>query len=411
MELIEKKCDYYQFLSQFMSILHDGHTGFYNLDDCNEGDSGNDVLPFEIEAAKGKFYISKVLKELTETIPLGSELLEVDNQPTLDYLNRVYIPFAIGNTFQSRLKKALSNFSIGTYKKSITIRIKTPQGKTEEKEVAYNTYANYNNPEFISILKEKREGTDLFMKKDINNIPFFYFRYDDFDTDKVSPILNHIAEEVKQADYLVLDLRRNPGGSESIADSVLMCFLNIDTLKTYQSITRINHALKTAKGYGYPEYREYYEGIALDTLPESVLIKKNLPLFDQPLFILISEETCSAAEDLLITLKLHYPNRAILVGSPTSGSTGAPLIRLLSDKVYYRICTRAPLLPEGLFEEGILPDYYYSSSWEEMVSGEDRIFEFVGKIFAEKHKNDGILYKCTARDFNDTQYSICKFCF
>jgi hypothetical protein len=53
------------------------------------------------------------------------------------------------------------------------------------------------------------------------------------------------------------------------------------------------------------------------------------------------------AGQLIDTLKTYQSitriNHALLIGTPTFGSTGAPLIRLLSDKVYYRICTRVPL--------------------------------------------------------------------
>jgi hypothetical protein len=385
-ESIEKKCDYYGLLSRFMASLHDEHSGFYSRESCDNNESSYDILPFEIEEANGRFYISSVWKELAESIPLSSELLEVEKQSTFNYLNQFHVPFTNGNTPQKRLKLSLSKFKMGIENGSIIVKIKTPQGEIRENKVEFK-YGEYTE-DFLSILPKKREGTDIFLKQDVNNIPYFYIRFDSFGIKTISNTLNKITDKVKQADYIVLDLRNNPGGSELIADSLLMSFLDIDTLKTYKSITRINNAHKAAMGYGYKEYKEYYESTVLDTLPESVRIKENLPLFDQPLFILINNETCSAAEDLLITLKLHYPDRATLIGAPTSGSTGAPLVRLLSSEVYYRICTRGPLLPKGLFENGIQPAYYYSSSWEEMVSGEDHIFEFIGEIYDKKKENE-----------------------
>ncbi|MDR0866256.1 MAG: PDZ domain-containing protein [Candidatus Symbiothrix sp.] len=385
-ESTEKRCDYYGLLSRFMASLHDGHSGFYSRESCDNESSSYDILPFEIVEANDKFYISSVWKGLAESIPLGSELLEVEKQSTFDYLNQFHAPFTNGNTPQTRLKLALSKFIGGIENGSIIIKIKTPQGEIRENKVEFK-YGEYRE-DFLSILPEKRKGTDIFLKQDINDIPYFYIRFDSFGIKTISNTLNMITDKVKQADYLVLDLRNNPGGSELIADSLLMCFLDIDTLKTYKSITRINNAYKAAMGYGYKEYKEYYENTVLDTLSESIRVKENLPLFNQPLFILINNETYSAAEDLLITLKLHYPDRAIIVGTPTGASTGAPLVRLLSPGVYYRICTRGALLPQGLFENGIQPTYYYSSSWEEMVSGEDHIFEFIGEIYNKNNKNE-----------------------
>ncbi|MDR3059716.1 MAG: hypothetical protein LBU84_16465 [Prevotella sp.] len=385
-ESVEKKCDYYGILSEFIGLLHDEHSGFYNRGGCSEEDSSNDGLPFQIATADGRFYVSRVLQELTDSIPLGSELLTVENQPVLEYLSKKIIPVMNGNTPQVRLKKALSQFSTGIADKSIHIQIKTPQGIIREKEVQYNS-SQFVNTSSLSILKKKGRGNRLSFNQDIKHIPYYYFRFDDFEVDEVSAGINQFVDSIRLADYLVLDLRRNPGGSEAIADSLLMCFLDIDTLKTYPSITRINHAYYAAKGYGYPEYKDYYEETAVDTFPEEIVVKQNLPYFNQSLFVLISDETCSAAEDFLITLKLHYQDRAILIGTPTSGSTGAPLVRLLNPDVYYRICTRVPLLPKGLFENGIQPDYYYSSGWEEMVSGEDHIFKLIAEIYDKNLKN------------------------
>lgn len=89
---------------------------------------------------------------------------------------------------------------------------------------------------------------------------------------------------------------------------------------------------------------------------------------------------------MLIVLKLHYPNRAILVGSPTGGSTGAPLVCHLSDNQYYRICTRWPLTPDGLFENGIQPDYSYIPTIDELLKNRDLIFEFVYKLYNNESK-------------------------
>ncbi|GHT48297.1 hypothetical protein FACS189440_11520 [Bacteroidia bacterium] len=384
-ESVEKKCDYYGILSDFIGLLHDEHSGFYNRGGCTEEESSYDSLPFEIATADGRFYVSRVLQELVDSIPLGSELLTVENQPVLEYLNKNFIPVMNGNTPQVRLRKALSQFRIGIADKSISIRIKTPQENILGKAVQYNS-SQFVNRSRLRILQNQRRENRLSLNQDINHTPYYYFRFDGFDLDEISTGINQLVDSIQLADYLVLDLRRNSGGSEAIADSLLMCFLDMDTLKTYPSITRVNQAYYAAKGYGYSEYKDYYEETAVDTLPEEIVVKKNLPYFNQLLFVLISDETCSAAEDLLITLKLHYPDRAILVGTPTSGSTGAPLVRLLNSDVYYRICTRGPLLPKGLFENGIQPDYSYSSGWEEMVSGEDHIFEFIADIFDKNLK-------------------------
>jgi C-terminal processing protease CtpA/Prc len=216
-----------------------------------------------------------------------------------------------------------------------------------------------------------------------------YMRFDNFVINNISSPLREYADSAKLAKYIILDLRKNHGGYEPIADTLLMCFLDTDTLKTYKSVVRKDNAFYAAMGYGYPQYRDYYENTALDTLSGEIYLKKDLPYFSQPLVILISEKTISAAEDLLIALKLYYPNRAILVGSPTAASTGAPFVRKLTKhNAYYRICTRKPLVPDALFANGIQPDYYYEKSIEEYMTGEEYIFDFVDEIIkSSKHES------------------------
>ncbi|MDR0789608.1 MAG: hypothetical protein LBO06_02295, partial [Bacteroidales bacterium] len=238
---------------------------------------------------------------------------------------------------------------------------------------------------YFSSLNNATDMEFLSKRKDV-----IYMRYDNFDNANIAVSIKESMKSKKDISYIILDLRENYGGNELEADTLLMSFLDIDTLVTYRSITRRDNAYYAAMGYGIESYKAYYEETILDTLAAEVLIKKDLPLYTQPLIILTSEKTCSAAEDFLITLKLHYPNRAIIVGMPTAGSTGAPFVRNLYG-FYYRVCTRFPITPAGMFEQGIRPDYHYERSIEEYMTGKDGIFEFVDEIMEKlNQKNNGI---------------------
>lgn len=232
-------------------------------------------------------------------------------------------------------------------------------------------------PSFSSYVNKDKEGRD-----------YYYLRLDDFSFGQnITNLLNNIRDEVAKTEYFVLDLRYNSGGLETKADTLLMAFLETDTLMTYPSVTRKNHAYYNAMGYGYPEYKDYYNDMAMDTLPANVFVKKDLPLFRQPLFILTSKHTYSVAEDFIFPLRLHNPGRAVLVGTPTGGSTGAPLVRRLPHHhSVYRICTRKALLPEGMIDNGIEPDYYYEMNIQDHLEGNDRIFDIVGEIYNEIYR-------------------------
>jgi C-terminal processing protease CtpA/Prc len=319
---------------------------------------------------------------------LGSEVLKINNMPPLKYLEQNQIPYTSGNTLHSRLNIARKNMTYGKSNDSIKIEIKKTNNQVKELVLKYEGKKELNSMDDMTFT-----AFSVFNRTNVNTLSdkleqnhILYLRYDGFD--RRDGIVDELRQKINNdISYIILDLRNNRGGDESVADSLLMCLVDIDTLFTYRSITRTSNAFYAAMGYGYPQYNDYYEGLALDTLPEETYIKGDLPLFNQPLFVLISEETCSAAEDFLIALKLHFPQRAILVGVPTAGSTGAPFVRNLEKKrMYYRICTRFPLLPEGMFENGIQPDYYYEKNLDEYLTGEDKIFQYVDKIKKNKEK-------------------------
>lgn len=272
--------------------------------------------------------------------------------------------------------------SSGKTNDSIRVSIKTPKGDFKNVYLKYDAIKRKVNKRDMVATKfssvNYSPSIDTYLAKDSRQRNYYYLRFDNFARKNISNTMRKEEENIKKAEYIVLDLRHNTGGSELEADSLLMCFLNVDKLITYQSLTRKDNAFYSAMGYGYPQYKEYYEDLVMDVLPADTLIKKNLPLFTQPLFVLIGQDTYSAAEDLLITLKLHYPKRAILIGMPTGGSTGAPFVRRLPyHNSYYRICTRKACLPKELFDNGIQPDRFYEMSIEDHLKGTDRIFDLV----------------------------------
>lgn len=382
--------DYYKLLEKLLATIQDGHTQL----ECKQYRASVeeiDYLPIDIDFNIDEFYISGIFNKMKNVIPLGSQLLKINNMPIEKYLDKYAFPYIASSTLQNRKRQAIAYIARGSKNDSILLCIKTPSGETNDVSVRYSVikdritkkdmFALYNS----NVANYRR--TDAYLKKDSFNNVYFYFRFDQFSRFSMTNLLNNVAKHVNEAEYLVLDLRYCSGGNELMADTLLMSFLNIEKLETYPSTTRINNAFYTAQGFGYKQYADYYNNIKVDTLNSEILFKTNLPLFKQPLFILIGDRTLSAAEDLLITLKLHYPQRAILVGTPSGGSTGAPLVyRLPFHNSYYRICSRKPLLPFGMFESGIKPDYFYESSIQSILGGKDEIFNYLQKIYEDEIK-------------------------
>jgi hypothetical protein len=383
--------EYYKLLEEFIAVLNDGHTEIRF-----DRDSSIDYLPIEIRILGEDYYILGIVKEKITEIPLGSKMLKINNLPTAEYLQRYIFPYISAQTKQDKTRKALAYFrNNGKTNDSISFTIQTPEGQVVQTEMKYDgKNKRYTMNDFVMTRFAKTQyirETDWYLADDSFGNKYYRLRLDGFSTNNVMKTIEKMStDNISQADYIILDLQYNTGGSESEADSLLACFLNTDTLITYPSLTRIDDAFYAAMGLnGYiPEYEDYYNNLAIRKMPPGIKIKKDLPLFSQPLFVLISATTYSAAEDFLIPLKLHYPDRAILVGMPTGGSTGAPFVRdLPHHNAYYRICVRRPQLPEGLFENGIQPDYFYEPTIEDVLANKiKQIDEYVAKLFSKLKK-------------------------
>ena len=397
----QKDLDYYSLLERMIAVLNDGHSELNTGQWLFSEDSDLDSLPIEIGLIGEDYFVLGIEKGKLEEIPLGSKIIEVNDLPIIDYLKTYIFPQIAAKTWQDKNRRALKNLVIGKINDSITFTIQTPDLHILKRVMKYNRGENnilrkdIEGTQFSDI--KYRPNTNYYLDEDGLGKIFYNLRLDSFlffqgrtsRFKSISELIRENSNNISQADYIVLDLRYNRGGSQLEADTLLSCFLNLDTLVTYPSLVRKDHAYYAAKGYGYPEYKEYYNNLVMDTLSPDTLLKKDLPFFSQPLFILISSKTYSAAEDLLITLKLHYPDRAIIVGTPTGGSTGLPFVRKLPyHDAYYRICVRLPLLPNGLFDNGIRPDYFYEPNIDEQLGNDDLIFQYVEKLYTKLYSKN-----------------------
>jgi len=374
-DVLQTNSDYefYNLLKKFIATLDDGHTELF-LGNIIKSSAEYGSVPLMIQDIGSKFYLlAKINKELPG-IPLGSELVMINNIPAHDYVVKYALPYATGSTFQYKIDQALLNLSDGKRGDSINLKFILPDKNISSTCLKYKPREELDMKDFSFFpsvwAKEIRE---------ITTDSLLYLRVNGFESRSFIKYLIENRNQVSKTKGIILDLRYNRGGNEEIADSLLMCFLAADSIKTYKSLTRKHNAFFSAMGYGYPSYKTYYNNQALDTLAGDTYRKKDLPTFTQPLVILIGTKTFSAAEDLLLALKINAPNRAVLIGTPTGGSTGAPLVRVFKSGIYYRICTRKPLVDPELFKNGIQPDIVYEKTIEEYMNDTDKIIDIAKK--------------------------------
>ena len=100
----------------------------------------------------------------------------------------------------------------------------------------------------------------------------------------------------------------------------------------------------------------------------------DIPKFEIPVLLLVNSNTFSAAEDFAATFRAA--KRGKIIGTPTGGSTGQPIMIDLGFGYMARICARDEWLPDGteFIGVGIQPDVVVEES-ESVLFGNDNVLE------------------------------------
>lgn len=166
-----------------------------------------------------------------------------------------------------------------------------------------------------------------------------------------------------------------------------MYLTQADTIRSFGAQTRINSGYGRAQGNYRKEYEDFYLYKAYKNEPPELVSKpKEIKALSCPVAILIDNNSFSACEDFLINI-YEMPNRPILIGEETAGSTGAPLVIELPHEAVARICTIRPLFPyssEPFVGKGIIPDIETIPDLQEVLQGKDIALEKAVNIIMGK---------------------------
>lgn len=82
--------------------VHDGHTELWRTEIIEQNDTTIDHLPIGVELIGDKLYISHVLADLEDEIPLNSEILSINGRTPDDYYRQYMYPYSSAKTLQNR---------------------------------------------------------------------------------------------------------------------------------------------------------------------------------------------------------------------------------------------------------------------------------------------------------------------
>jgi len=358
--------EYYRLLQKFCAYLKDGHTNVWSPKEIRNNIFITNFGEYRLFLTniEGKAIITGVNQSKKKEIPIGTEIISVNGINTKKYIYDHVTPYISSSTDYVRQDLAVTNMLESHVGTKYELELKLPNGKVKSLTV---THSRTKEKEVFPAL-EKNELLNL--KWYDNNIA--YVALNSFSDWEISLTFTERIPELKKAKALIIDLRKNGGGSSKIG-KVILHHLTNDTI-FYGSKTSSRLHIPTLKAWNQDKYYHDFP-YTPDTLGigDRNLLKKSRIIV--PTAILIGHGTASAAEDFLI----YADNQKHMtkIGEPTYGSTGQPLMFDLPNGGIARVCTKKDTYPDGreFVGIGIQPDIKVTKSLSDYIENKDLVLE------------------------------------
>ena len=392
--------DYYRTLERFCALLKDGHT---NVNAPWSLYGYSTYVPFRMVMIDQKPCVTRVLKGLSDHVPIGSELLTVRGQPVRQYLDTEVLPYISASTEQQKWNDAMSRFWSATTDTTTVypMTFRTPKGQI----------ISFNSRLFS---QRERDGSQWLLgdgstvaKSQLSRLTMLpggiaHVELNSFGEDKIVEEFKAMLSQLQTAKGIVLDVRQNGGGNTGIGVEILKYFTSEKKLTgsvwrtrehraafkawgTYYAREKYDssraksdfyqRALKTAKG------DFWYKG---DTMTFDNTIKE--PKLDMPVVVLAGTNTASAAEDFLILIRQLKTICIPIIGEPSMGTTGQPMPFDLPGGGSARICTKRDTYADGtdFVGVGVKPDIDVKPTVQSIMSGKDAVLERAAAMLSAK---------------------------
>ncbi|UTW60101.1 hypothetical protein KFE96_07265 [Kordiimonas sp. SCSIO 12603] len=376
--IINAKSDfeYFMELKKLCAQLKDGHTNIYFPDGMV--DANRDRFPLQLRSINSRAIVENIAREYAEQIPRGSEVLAVDGKPVKQMMEEDIYPYistsaphmypiiAIGSYHRLGVGVLTGpNDSVGT------LLIETPTGEQKTIELPRNR----NDGDVDWAVSNETPETVEFKWLDDGKA---YIALNSFSREEVVTGFKENLPELYKADSIVVDLRRNGGGSGSYAAEILKSFTD---KPFYPSAWKTPIHKGAHKAWGkyadmaesLEKYREYYEGHPMEVREPEPFIPEAGDKLKVPTVFLIGPSTASAAEDILIMA--DDIGHITMMGEPTYGSTGQPLMMDLPGGGRARVSAKRDYYRDGkeFIGVGVLPDIEVKRTVEGVRNGTDEV--------------------------------------
>ena len=360
--------------AEFLNLLGDGHTD-YQFPRAFLREYG--FAPFSLGFCADAYFLNGVSPEYGAF--LGAAVEAVDGRPFSEFLNEA----------------AKYSYHVGSFLPEYRLNALLPlllRGQTHEMITSKGSFSFRLLPERPELLlARKRRAFEI---RQLGN-GILYVNLPDF-LHADAAVKVRTALEETTPDGLILDIRDNIGGMTLFGAQVVELLIS-GAFSGCRKQTRIMEGVDLAGASQIllesPEEQAREIAAGLYTRAQMEDARKRMAgsytrfyldhfgkegqqaLFSGPCAVLTSRRTVSAAEDFLAMLRCNH--RAAVIGAPTCGTTGTPMLLKLRCGGSARICSVGYQLLDGtaFLGLGIQPDIPIEPTPEDILTGKDPVLD------------------------------------
>ncbi len=369
MEHTENYYVYYRTLSSFIAHFNDAHTRII------ASRRPDDIPPLNVINFGQKVIVSNIAKNLSERIPVGSEIIKVNQVAVVEYLKDSIYQFITASTPHWKFDKAVNEMFYGVPQSVVNVTIKTPKGKEREVDLIRNYYSDGAKERLVDSTIVPSISIKI-IDKNIGYIKLSSFSVEYRDT--INKVFNNYLPQLRKCKGLIIDIRGNRGGTEKSYVDILNYLISELQFQTKGKwFTRKHVTNYMMRGEYDSRFRDYYHGTAMEEIkyvPYKNPVTDSLKLH-QPLVVVSGKFVGSASEVFLQMIR--HNNRGTIIGGPSVGAVSEPMIFSIPGDLEVMLCAKKCVNPDGTQPDdtGILPDIEVKEDYNAYLKGKDNVLE------------------------------------
>jgi len=340
---------YYLELMRFYAHLNDGHSGVFWPAAFDEALG---YPPLEIRPVDGRAVIVRLLRDTDELQRLGIRpglaVTQIDNRPVAELVD-YWRALKTGSTRQATDRLAYFRILTGPRNSMVSVVVEEPGGASRP----------------VQLTRSERYFNDTNLDPPVRHVSrtiepgIAYFQANQMRPD-VGDAFAKFIDSAADLKGLILDLRYNGGGSDQVSFDMVSRLID----------QPVNGPIYEVTSYRPDRRAERAPQEVIRTQPRVAPAAGRR--FLGPLIVLIGTQTHSATESGFVAVIRQRPDTT-LMGEPTAGSTGQPLVFPLPGNAVGVVCSRRSLTPDGreFVGVGFTPDVSAHLTQEDLFLNRD----------------------------------------